>query len=92
MTTIKINSNILLNCSREEVVNQIISANRFENPVFKSNELNNQSNWDTEPYIETFSYENGDLILPRGFMHELLEILSQHDEVDPNRWTEFRAI
>lgn len=89
MTTIKINSNILLNCSSEKAVNQIISANRFDNPVFKNNELNNRSNWDTETYIETFSHENGNLILPRGFMHELLEILSKNGikpEIIDNRY------
>jgi superfamily II DNA or RNA helicase len=76
--TLKLNSNILLNNPVNEVIAKIVQDNRFNNPVYKSNELHGLSNWATKPYIDTFLCDNNLLILPRGYMRTLLNILADH--------------
>lgn len=78
MTTIKIDANITLDSS-PEIVGKIITENTFKNPVFESNELNHRSNWNTPRTIETYSDTNGQLLIPRGYMRDLLNILKDHD-------------
>ena len=76
---LKISSNIFLKSPPAEILKQIISDNTFENPAYRSNEENNRSNWQTDPTITTYSYENETLVLPRGYMRDLLNIFRDND-------------
>jgi superfamily II DNA or RNA helicase len=76
--SLKINSNITFECLNEDILAQIIKDNTFENPIYNSNEQAGRSNWDTEETIQVFRYENGELILPRGYMNDLLQICKSH--------------
>lgn len=58
----------------EEVLNQCIQDNTFENPIFKSNELNGRSNHKIKKTITTYHYEGNRLVLPRGYTRNLLNI------------------
>lgn len=79
ITKLKINSKITLEGVSEEVIKQCKNANTFLNPTFKSNEQAGRSNWQTEEKITTFHYKDEGLVLPRGFMRDLLNILREHD-------------
>lgn len=74
---LKINSNIILECSSEQIINRCLADNTFENPIFKSNELNHRSNWDTERTITTYHFEGERLILPRGYMRDILKCFQE---------------
>jgi superfamily II DNA or RNA helicase len=77
--TLKLNSNIILKCCKEAILNQCINENTFENPSYISNEENGRSNWNTERFITTYRHEDDSIILPRGFMRDLLKILKEHE-------------
>ena len=79
MTQIKLNSNIILECNVDEIVRQSISDNTFENPIFRSNQQNNRSNWDTERYIKTYHFEGENIVLPRGYMRDLLSVFRKQN-------------
>lgn len=70
---LKLSSNIILKSPSSEILNQAIADNTFENPVFRSNEENCRNNWQTDPTIKTYSYEDETLVLPRGYMRDLLK-------------------
>lgn len=77
--TLTLNSNIVLECNIEDIIAKAIADNTFENPIFTSNDLNGRSNWDTDRTIKTYSYEGDDLVLPRGYMRDLLKIFHEHN-------------
>lgn len=79
MSNIKLASNITLECVDENILNQCISDNTFDNPLFLSNELNNRSNWNTERTITTYHQEEKTIILPRGYMRELIKNFNKHN-------------
>lgn len=72
---IKLGANIVLKSPPKEILNQAISENTFENPIFKSNEENCRSNWQTDPTITTYSYQDDILTLPRGYGRALLKVV-----------------
>lgn len=76
---LKLTSNLTLESIPEDILKQIISDNTFENPAYRSNEENNRSNWKTDPTITTYSYENETLVLPRGYMRDLLNIFRENN-------------
>ena len=61
----------------QNLIDEIVGENRFENPSYLSNEKNGRSNWDTPRYIETSRFEDNSLILPRGYLSRLLWILQR---------------
>jgi superfamily II DNA or RNA helicase len=71
---IKLNSNIELINFGKEIKAKCVEANTFENPVYLSNEQNGHSNWNTDPLIKTYSRTENGMILPRGFMRELIAL------------------
>ena len=77
--TLKLNSNIVLKYNKDEILNQCIKENTFENPIYVSNEENGRSNWNTERFITTYRHEDDSIVLPRGYMRDLLKILKEHD-------------
>ncbi len=81
--TLQLNSNIHLKNSRAEIAAKIIGDNRFDNPVYKNNALQGHSNWKTQPFIDTFRCDGNLLILPRGYMRNLLHVLADH-KIPPN--------
>lgn len=76
---ITLNSEIILDCNNDEIKSEIIKANTFTNPLYISNEKNHRSNWNTDATIETYRVENGRLVLPRGFMRELVALLKEQE-------------
>jgi superfamily II DNA or RNA helicase len=88
---LRIDSNILLKCDDKEIVSKIISENTFENPKYLSNEKNRKCNWNTDRFISTCRYQEGSLVLPRGYMKRLKEIIQEHNitvEVEDLRSTQ----
>lgn len=75
---LKLNSNIILESVVEAIISKAICDNTFKNPIFKSNELNGRSNWDTEQTIATYRYEDTNPVLPRGYMRDLLKTAREH--------------
>lgn len=49
-----------------DLLNEIISANTFANPVFEANQHAGRSNWKTDSTIETYAYKDGLLEIPRA--------------------------
>ena len=76
---LKLSSNIALKSPPPEILKQAVADNTFENPIFKSNEQNRRSNWQVDPKITTYSYEKETLILPRGYLRNLLNIFKEND-------------
>ncbi len=71
---LKLNSNIVLEIETvtAEIIDKCIEENTFSNPVFIANEQNRRSNRDIEETITTYRHKEGYLILPRGYMRDLL--------------------
>ncbi len=74
---VKLNSNITLSNAGGAIVSRAIAANTFVNPAFISNTAAGRSNWDTEQQLTTYRYDGGNLVLPRGYMRELLDICKE---------------
>lgn len=72
-------SNIVLECEKDEVVSTCIKENTFANPEYASNEANGRSNWQTDEKIMTYRFEAGCLVLPRGYMRNLIGILKENE-------------
>ena len=83
MTNIKLNSNIILDTSNIDFVGKIIKQNTFENPAYISNAENHRSNWQTAPTIITYHREGESLILPRGYMRDLIKLFHDNN-ITPN--------
>ena len=79
---IRIRESIFLSNLSEDLLCQVKADNVFSNPSYISNEEQGRSNWKTEPTITTYSYENGFLVLPRGYMSQLLTLCKKHG-IDP---------
>jgi len=73
MTTLNINSNILLSNAPECLIERCIADNTFANPAYVSNEQAGRSNWNTDRTITTYRYDGDILVLPRGYMRDLLD-------------------
>lgn len=74
----------------QNLIDEIVEENRFENPAYLSNEQNGRSNWDTPRYIETIKFEDNSLVLPRGYFSRLLWLLQRENieyERDDQRFT-----
>lgn len=80
--TITLGSNIILQCFDDDVIDACVKANVFDNPEYVSNEKCGRSNRKTQSTISTYAYASGNLVLPRGYMRDLLKILKDHD-VEP---------
>lgn len=83
MSNLKLTSQIILEGSTKEIIQKCIADNTFENPIFLSNEQNHRSNWNTSPTIETYCFEGENLVLPRGYARDLLNICHEND-ITPN--------
>lgn len=77
--TLKLNSKIVLKYSSDEVLNQCINENTFVNPLYVNNEENGRSNWNTERFITTYRQEGDSIVLPRGYIRDLLKILKEQN-------------
>lgn len=69
-----IKENLSLLNPPQELLNEVIASNTFRNPLFESNEQAGRSNWKTEAIITTYRHEGERLILPRGYMRDLLKV------------------
>lgn len=79
IVTIRIGANIVLSKAPIGIIEECIAANVFPNPLFEANELAGRSNWETDREITTYQRCGNSLILPRGYMRDLLQILRKKD-------------
>jgi len=80
---LKIGATISIPCSGidQELIDKFIQGNTFSNPVHKSNELHRRSNWNIASTITTYRQEGENLILPRGYMREILNSCHENNIV-----------
>ena len=70
--TLRLNSNIILDEVEGIILNKCERDNTFKNPEFISNEIHGRSNRNVESSIKTYHYEGQSLILPRGYVRDLI--------------------
>lgn len=77
---ITLDANITLNTDQlpDEVLQEIISQNRFDNPIYRSNEINHRSNFGIDSSITTYELDGSRLILPRGCMRNILKTFNDN--------------
>lgn len=56
----------------------------IENPAYKKAKRIGKRGWGIDPRLELFIYDQGDLVVPRGFLRRLEEIL-RASGIDPNK-------
>src|SRR5271154_2124928 len=76
---IKIKENILIKFPTDELKNKVIAENTFINPKYVSNEEHGYSNWNVDPYIETYQVIEDGLIVPLGFGAQLLKLCKEEN-------------
>lgn len=77
MAKISLTSDIYLKSSEvpENIRSKIVGDNTFPNPRYLSNEEQGRSNWNTARTIETYRFEGENIVLPRGYLSDLLALL-----------------
>jgi len=75
--TIILSSNIILKCDNNSIIEKCIRENTFTNPIYISNEINHRSNRNIEKTIITYNFKEDGLILPRGYMRDLLKTFNE---------------
>lgn len=76
---ILLNANVSIDIPSEEILSRIIRENTFDNPLFISNQKAGRRNWQTPKSIETFKLSGETLILPRGYLKQLIDICQEHE-------------
>ena len=77
---IRLNANVVLEQADREIEERCIQDNTFCNPIYESNEQNGRAwaNRDVSEEIYTYRREEGSLVLPRGYVRDLLRICEAH--------------
>jgi superfamily II DNA or RNA helicase len=71
---IYLRENIILHSPPADLLESVIKAHTFSNPKYVSNEEQGYSNWNVDSEITTYRHEGDTLVLPRGYMRDLLSL------------------
>lgn len=75
MTTITVAKAVEISNAPQSLVSTLKARLSFENPQFLKNERGGFSNYQTERYIHGYKLQGDTMIIPRGFIHQLLSLL-----------------
>jgi len=70
---VKIDSMLTISNATQEQLNKIIQDNTYKNPEYQNAINMNRSTYKIDRYIKTYTFDGSDLIVPRGYLHELPE-------------------